>query len=189
MKAKMGEIDGKMAIYRRNLGQNSRWNTNLPLKFKSGRWITLLTLESHLGRWINTGVIWAVRSRWREERNISKNSAIYRRFSAATSDYLGKSPIYRFSSIYRRFIGFHRYIADLSAIYWYFLRKIVPPIFLLEMPCGAASRYKIYRRYIADISRYFPPCVSVWAWILGQIFSYITCSVDKFHWLAAKCSD
>ena len=43
MKAIMDEIDGKMAIYRRNLGQNSRWNTNLPLKFKSGRWITLLT--------------------------------------------------------------------------------------------------------------------------------------------------
>ena len=67
MKAKMGEIDGKMAIYRRNLGKNSRWNTNLPLKFKygrwitnwdkSGRWITLLTLESHLGHWINAGDI------------------------------------------------------------------------------------------------------------------------------------
>ena len=52
MKVKMGEIDGKMVIYRRNLGQNSRWNTNLPLKFKFGRWITLLTLESHLGRQI-----------------------------------------------------------------------------------------------------------------------------------------
>ena len=135
MKAKMGEIDGKMAIYRRNLGQNSRWNTNLPLKFKSGRWITnwdksgrwitLLTLESHLGRWINAGVIWAVRSRWREERNIPKKSAIYRRFSAATAI------IWR----NRRFIDFHRYIVDLSVIYWRFFAKNHPPIFLLEMSC------------------------------------------------------
>ena len=153
MKATMGEIDGKMAIYRRNLGQNSRWNTNLPLKFKSGRWITnwdksgrwitLLTLESHLGRWINAGVIWAVRSRWREERNIPKKSAIYRRFSVATGDYLEKSPIYRFSSIYCRFIG------DLLAI---FCEKSSPdfsPGNVVSPPPGT--------RYIGDISRYFPP--------------------------------
>ena len=32
MKAKMGEMDEIWAIYRRNLGQNSRWNINISLK-------------------------------------------------------------------------------------------------------------------------------------------------------------
>ena len=87
MKAKMDEMDAKWAIYRRNLGQNSRWNINLLLKInfgrwiknweQSGRWIAILPLESHLGHQINMGVIWAVRSRWRDEENIAKKSAIY----------------------------------------------------------------------------------------------------------------
>ena len=59
----MDEIDAKWAIYRRNLGQNSRWNLKLPLKFNFGRWISLLTLGYKSGSRINTGVIWAVRSR------------------------------------------------------------------------------------------------------------------------------
>ena len=150
MKAKMGEIDGKMAIYRRNLGQNSRWNTNLSLKFKSGRWITnwdksgrwitLLTLESHLGCWINARVIWVVRSRWREERNISKKSAIlspkYRRF---IGNFLRPQAI---------IWGNRRFIGD-------FLWKIVPPIFLLEMPCRRLPIQDIsaiYCRYIPIFS-------------------------------------
>ena len=115
MKAKMGKIDGKMAIYRRNLGQNSRWNTNLPLKFKSGRWITnwdksgrwitLLMLESHLGRWINAGVIWAVRSRWREEQNIPKKSAIFRGRRRLFGEIADLSIFTDISPIYSRFIG------------------------------------------------------------------------------------
>ena len=40
MKAKIDEMDEIWAIYERNLGQNSRWNINLPLKFNFGRWIT-----------------------------------------------------------------------------------------------------------------------------------------------------
>ena len=77
MKAKMDEIDEIWAIYRRNLGQNSRWNINLPLKInfgrwiknweQSGRWIAILPLESHLGCRINTGVLWTVRSRCMKE--------------------------------------------------------------------------------------------------------------------------
>ena len=47
MKAKMDEIDTKWAIYRRNLGQNSRWNINLPLKFNFGRWITNWEQSGH----------------------------------------------------------------------------------------------------------------------------------------------
>ena len=39
MKAKMDEINEIWAIYRRNFGQNSRWNINLPLKINFGRWI------------------------------------------------------------------------------------------------------------------------------------------------------
>ena len=141
MKVKMGEIDGKMVIYRRNLGQNSRWNTNLSLKFKSGRWITLLTLESHLGRWINAGVIWSVRSRWREERNISKKSAIYHRNIADLS------AIFRG---HRRLFG---EIVDLSAIYWRLIAKNRPPDFSL----GNVVSPPPNTRYIADIFRYFPP--------------------------------
>ena len=149
MKAKMGEIDGKMAIYRRNLGQNSRWNTNLSLKFKSGRWITLLTLESHLGRWINAGVIWSVRSRWREERNISKKSAIYRRnISDLSAIFCG----------HRRFFGEIADLSiftDISSIYWRFFAKNRPSIFLLEMPCRhlpIQDISAIYRRYFPIFS-------------------------------------
>ena len=119
MKATMGEIDGKMAIYRRNLGQNSRWNTNLPLKFKSGRWITnwdksgrwitLLPLESPLGHWINAGGNLsrqiALERGAKNRQKIGDLSPKYRRFPAATGDLMKKSPIYRDSAIYRRFIA------------------------------------------------------------------------------------
>ena len=54
MKAKMDEIDEIWAIYKINLGQNSRWIKNWE---QSGRWIAILPLESHLGRRINTSVI------------------------------------------------------------------------------------------------------------------------------------
>ena len=77
----MDEIDAKWAIYKRNLGQNSSWNLKLPLKFnfgrwitiweQSGRWVSLLPLGFKSGRRINTGVIWAVRSRWRERGDFS----------------------------------------------------------------------------------------------------------------------
>ena len=111
----MDEIDAKWAIYRRNLGQNSRWNLKLSFKInfgcwitiwkQSGHWISLLTLGFKSGRritiWkqsgrgislltlgfkserrINIGMIWAVRSRWRERGDfspkIAKKSTIYR---------------------------------------------------------------------------------------------------------------
>ena len=93
----MDEIDKIWVIYRRNLGQNSRWNINLPLKInfgrwiknweQSGRWIAILPLESHLGRRINMGVIWAFRSRCMKEEkyhqkisDISPISPIYLRY-------------------------------------------------------------------------------------------------------------
>ena len=54
----MDEMDEIWVIYRRNLGQNSHWNINLPLKInfghwtknweQSSRWIVILPLESHL---------------------------------------------------------------------------------------------------------------------------------------------
>ena len=58
MKAKMDEIDEIWVIYRRNLGQNSRWNINLLLKInfsrwvknweQSGHWIAILPLDRHI---------------------------------------------------------------------------------------------------------------------------------------------
>ena len=120
MKEKMDEIDEIWVIYRRNLGQNSRWNINLLLKInfscwiknweQSGRWITILPLESHLGRRINTDVIWAVRSHCMKEGKYSKKigdiSLIFyhhRRFFQKTSDISPR--------------------ADISPIFWRYLRK------------------------------------------------------------------
>ena len=120
MKAKMDEIDENWVIYRRNLGQNSRWNINLLLKInfsrwiknceQSGRWIAILPLESHLGRQINTGVIWAVRSRCIKEgkyhQKISDISLIFchqRRFFEKISDISPRT--------------------DISPIFWRYLRK------------------------------------------------------------------
>ena len=136
MKEKMDEIDEIWAIYRRNLGQNSRWNINLPLKInfgcwiknweQSGRWIAILPLESHLGRRINTNVIWAVRSRCMKEgkyhKKISDISPIFchqRRFFQNISDI---SPRTYISPIY------HRYFGDIYG-------NISPPIFLHEISC------------------------------------------------------
>ena len=159
----MDEIDAKLAIYRLNLGQNSRWNLKLPFKinfgcwitiwkqsgrwisllmlgFKFGRriiiwkqsgcWISLLTMGFKFGRWINTGVIWAVRSHWRERGDflpkIAKKSAIH--------------------GILKRFI--HK-IADLSPI----------ADFLAIFGEKSPRRHAIYRRYFADIFRLFPPWI------------------------------
>ena len=122
MKAKMDEIDEIWVIYRRNLGQNSRWNINLLLKInfsrwiknweQSGRWIAILPLESHLRRRINTGVIWAVRSHCMKEgkyhQKISDISPIFchqRRFFEKIASGGKISVIYR------------RYIADVLVIF------------------------------------------------------------------------
>ena len=97
----MNEIDEIWAIYRRNLGQNSCWNINLPLKInfgrwiknweQSGRWIDILPLESHLGRRINTDVIWAVSSHCMKEgkyrKKIDDLSSIHRRYFATKGDF------------------------------------------------------------------------------------------------------
>ena len=129
----MDEIDEIWAIYRRNLGQNSRWNINLPLKInfgrwiknqkQSGRWIAILPLESHLGRQINTGMMWAVRSHCMKE---------------------GK---------------YHQKIDDLSPIYRQYFGDIYgnisPPIFLHEISCRPLLIHDIstiYRRYIPTFS-------------------------------------
>ena len=125
MKAKIDEI---WAIYRINLGQNSRWNINLQLKInfgrwiknwdQSGRWIAILPLESHLDRRINTGVIWVVRSRCMKEgkyhQKISDISPIYHRYITDIS------PIFCHQ---RRFF---QKISDISPIFWWYLRKYLP---------------------------------------------------------------
>ena len=122
----MDEIDEIWAIYRRNFGQNSRWNINLPLKInfgrwiknqeQSGRWIAILPLESHLGRRINTSVIQAVRSRCMKEGK-------YRQKIDNLS-----SPIYLPEPIYRRYFG-------------NFCGNISPPIFLHEISCRLLPIY------------------------------------------------
>ena len=102
-------MDEIWVIYRRNLGQNSRWNINLPLKINFGRWIAILPLELHLGCRINTDVIWTVRSRCMKEekycQKIDDLSSIYHRYFATRDDFFKKSPIYLPKPIYRRYFG------------------------------------------------------------------------------------
>ena len=161
MKAKMDEIDEIWVIYRRNLGQNSRWNINLLLKInfscwiknweQSGRWIAILPLKSHLGRQITLHEGGEISPK--NQRYISNISLIYHRYITDIS------PIY------------HWYITDISPIFCHqrrFFEKIsdISPIFTEISPLRFfsmkyrvdPSRYTIYQRYIADISRYFPPC-------------------------------
>ena len=101
MKSKADEMDAKWAIYRRNLGQNRRWDLKLLLKFNFGRWITIweqsgcwissLPLRYKSGHRINTGVIWAVRSLWREKGDFSQKIGDLLAFPGHFSL---KSPIY-----------------------------------------------------------------------------------------------
>ena len=142
----MDEIDEIWAIYRRNLGQNSCWNINLPLKINFGcwiknweqfdHWIAILPLKSHLGRRINTDVIWAVRSHCMKEgkyhqkiSDISPISPIYLRY---ITDILPPQAIF---SKNLRYISPSRYIVNISPIFWRILwRKIGGEIFLQISP-------------------------------------------------------
>ena len=135
MKAKMDEI---WTIYRRNLGQNSRWNINLPLKI-------------NFGRWINTNVIWAVRSRCMKEgiylQKINDLSPKYRRFIAARSDFSHKIVDLSLPT-------------DISAIFWRYFHKYLPLIFLHEISCRPLLIHYIlviYRRYIPTFSSLHEP--------------------------------
>ena len=156
----MNEIDEIWAIYRRNLGQNSRQNINLPLKInfghwiknweQSSRWIAILPLESHIGHRINTGVIWVVRSCCMKEgkyrQKIDDFSSINRRYFATRGDFFTKSPLYLPEPIY------HRYFGD-------FCGNISPPIFLHEISCQPLL--------IHDISPIYPDI-----FLLGHSFNF-----------------
>ena len=162
MKAKIDEI---WAIYRINLGQNSRWNSNLLLKInfghwiknweQSSRWIAILPLESHLGRWINIGVIWVVRSRCMKEgkyhQKISDISPIYHWYIADIS------PIFCHQRRFFQKISDRSLWTDILPIFWWYLRKYLPPDFssrnIVSTPPDTW--------YIADISWHLPPCLEV----------------------------
>ena len=115
MKAKMYEIYEIWAINRRNLGQNSHWNINLPLKINFGHWIK---------NWEQSGRLIAITigitSRpsdhvaWRRG-NITKKSAIYLRYItdilSLEAIFSKKSPIYLPEPIY------HRYIPTFSSLH------------------------------------------------------------------------
>ena len=154
MKAKIDEI---WAIYKINLGQNSRWIKNWE---QSGRWIAILPLESHLGRRINTDVIWAVRSCCMKEgkyhKKISDISPIFchqRRFFQNISDISPRTDI---SPI------FWRYLRKYLPIYRRYLRKYLPSDFSSRNIVSTSPD----TRYIADISWHFPP----WSWLIVLIY-------------------
>ena len=142
MKAKMDEIDEIWAIYRRNLGQNSRWNINLPLKINFGHWIAILPLESHLGHQITL----------HEGGEISQKNG---RFISDISPRTDISPI--FWRYLRKYLPSNfsprnivstpldtRYIGDISPIY--------PDIFLLA--------FKSFTIFL--VKNYFFHCFRIW---------------------------
>ena len=129
-----------------------RWNSNLAVGSQSG---TNLAVGSHYYRWNR---IWAIgstrgtskpsdRAGERSEKSaknrrfIAEISPIYRRFPAATGDLMKKSPIYRDSAIYRRFI------ADLLAIFGEISSFDFSPPYAVSPPSDT--------RYIGDISPIF----------------------------------
>ena len=140
----MDKIDEIWVIYKRNLGQNSRWNINLPLKInfgrwiknqeQSGRWIAILPLESYLGHQINTGVIWAIRSRCMKEgkyhKKISDISIFchHRRFFQKIFDISPR--------------------IDISPIFWRYLRKYLLLIFFHEISCRPFPIHDISAIYL-----------------------------------------
>ena len=131
MKAKMDEIDEIWAIYRRNLGQNSRWNINLPLKINFGRWIKKLGAIWPLDRHITIGI--TSRPSDQHGRDLGLQIMLHEGGEISPKNW--------------------RFITDILAIF----AKISPLRFFSTKYHVDPSRYTIYRQYIADISRYFPP--------------------------------
>ena len=161
MKVKMDEIDEIWVIYKRNLGQNIRWNINLSLKINFGRWIKKLGAIGPLDRHITIRIISRPLDQHgrdlghqitlheggeispKNQRYISDISPTYHRYFATRGDFFKKSPIYLPEPIYRRYFG--DIYGNISSRFFSMKYRVDP------------SRYTIYRRYITDISRYFPP--------------------------------
>ena len=118
MKAKIDEI---WAIYKINLGQNSRWNINLPLKINFGRWIKNWEQS---GCWI---VILPFKSHCMKEgkyhQKISDISPIYHQYIADIS------PIFYHQRRFFQYISDISLRTDISPIFWRYLRKYLPSEF------------------------------------------------------------
>ena len=131
----------------------------LPLKNNFGRWIKIqvkfdhwnlnLTVGSHpdsiqgvgqkivagihggqhLGCRINTSVIWAVRSRWREEQifrqKIGDLSPIFRRFSSAQAVFFIKSAVYRQMPINWRYMAIFCQFSMIFLLFDFYSQNIV----------------------------------------------------------------
>ena len=142
-----------MAIYRRNLGQNSRRNINLLLKINFGRWIKKLGAIWPLDRHITIGITSRLSDQHgrdlghqitlheggeisqKNRRFISDTSPIYHQYFVTRGDFFKKSPIYLPEPIYRRYFG-------------NICINISPPIFLHEISCRPLP--------IHDISPIYP---------------------------------
>ena len=128
MKAKMDEIDEIWTIYKRNLGQNSRWNINLSLKINFGSWIRKLGAIWPLDRYITIGI--TSRSSNQHERDLGRQITLHEGEEISSKN--------------------QRYISDILAIF----TEISPLRFfftnIVSIPPDT--------RYIGDIFRYFSPC-------------------------------
>ena len=137
MKAKMDEIDQIWAVYRRNLGQNSRWNINLPLKINFGRWIKKLGAIWPLDRYITIGI--TSRPSDQHGRDLGLQIMLHEGGEISPKNWRFISNIL---AIY------HRYFGDIC-------ENISPPIFLHEISCQPLPIHDIsaiYRRYIPVFS-------------------------------------
>ena len=151
MKAKIDEI---WAIYKINLGQNSRWNINLPFKINFGRWIKKLGAIWPLDHHITIGI--TSRSSDQHGRDLGRQITLHEgeEISPKNQRYIiDILPPEAIFSKYLRYISSNRYIADILAIF----TEISPLRFFFTKYRVDPSRYTTYRRYIADISRHFPP--------------------------------
>ena len=102
MKAKIDEI---WAIYKINLGQNSRWNINLLLKINFSRWIKKLGAIGPLDRHITIGI--TSRPADQHGRDLGRQITLHEGGEISQKN--------------------QRYISDISEIYHRYITDFLPP--------------------------------------------------------------
>ena len=122
MKAKIDEI---WAIYKINLGQNSRWNINLPFKINFGRWIKKLGAIWPLDHHITIGI--TSRSSDQHGRDLGRQITLHEGREISPKN--------------------QRYIFDISPIYRRYITDILPP----EAIFSKYLRYISPKRYIKHV--------------------------------------
>ena len=112
----------------------------------------------HLGRWINTGVIWAIRSRWRKKQIFrQKIDDLSLKNHWNIDDFLLFGPTFPLNW---RFIAWCRFISDISTIFCRFSAIFLSSDFSPQNIVSTSSD----ARYIIDILTF--SSMSVWPFLL-----------------------